>query len=117
MDENRFFVTVIASDKAQLRRLGDYGLDLFQQTSALTARTQVRMRSVPNGSGTATYERTDQMAEAQEFSIEGLLSLAEIGRLVEAGYSVLVRENAAQQSPVQTGGIEFQDWLQAMEGE
>lgn len=116
MDENHFFVTVIASDKAQLRQLGDYGLDLFQQTSALTARTQVRMRSVPNGSGTATYERTP-MAEAQEFSIEGLLSLAEIGRLVEDGYSVLVRESVAQQLPVQTGGMEFQDWLQAMEGE
>jgi len=117
MDVNHFFVTVIASGQAQLRQLGNYGLDLFRQTSAVTEKTQVRLRSVTGGVGVAAYEKTDQATEAQEFSIAGLLTLEEIGQLVEDGYSVLVQASATKRSPVQTGGMEFQQWLQEMEAE
>ncbi|HEY9660059.1 MAG TPA: hypothetical protein V6C65_16500 [Allocoleopsis sp.] len=117
MGKDHFFVTIIASNQEDIRQLGKYGLDLFQQTSAVTEKTQVHMRSIRDQVGIATYEKTDRMTEAQEFSIQGLLTLAEIGQLVEDGYSVLVRESAMKRSPVQTGGIDFQTWLKGMEAE
>ena len=59
----RFFVTITATDPARLREIGQFGLDLFSH----------RVRE-----------------EGPELG--GLVTLEDIGRLVEAGYRVLVHE-------------------------
>ncbi|MFB2980193.1 hypothetical protein [Microseira sp. BLCC-F43] len=68
----KFFVTVFAANRRALINLGDYHLDLFQATA--------------------------KASENDEFTIEGLLTLAEIERLVEGGYRVLVEEESAKRA-------------------
>jgi hypothetical protein len=80
----RFFVEVMAPDRVTLRRLHGFGLDLFRTTAS---------------------EHRDG-----GFRIEGLVTLEEVGRLVEDGYPVLVAEEASQRA----GGVEWSDlsdWL------
>jgi len=59
----RFFVTITAADPQLLRDVGRFGLDLF------------------------SHRHTDDGPE-----IGGLVTLEDIGRLVESGYRVLVHE-------------------------
>jgi hypothetical protein len=59
----RFFVTITAADPEKLREVGRFGLDLFSH-------------------------RPDEAGP----EIGGLVTLEDIGRLVEAGYRVLVHE-------------------------
>lgn len=59
----RFFVTITAADPESLREVGRFGLDLF------------------------SHRRTDEGPE-----IGGLVTLEDIGRLVESGYRVQVHE-------------------------
>jgi hypothetical protein len=62
----RFFVTVTAADPERLREVGRFGLDLF------------------------SHRHTDKGPE-----IGGLVTLEDVGRLVEAGYQVHVLETDA----------------------
>jgi len=81
---DRFFVTVFARDTEHLRRLFERGaLDLF-----------------------AT--RRD---EQERPSIDGLITLEAVGRLVEEGYEVLVAEtdHPADELP----RADFDEWLKA----
>jgi hypothetical protein len=59
----RFFVTITADDPTKLREVGRFGLDLFSH-------------------------RTDE----SKSEIAGLVTLEDIGKLVESGYRVLVHE-------------------------
>lgn len=86
---SRFFVTVLAPSRQTLIKLGEYELDLFQPTATVT--------------------------EQQEFAIDGLLTLEEVGRLVEDGYRVLVSEEASKKARAQTETVQFQEWLRGME--
>lgn len=61
--KRRFFVTITASDPEKMREVGSFGLDLF------------------------SHRPTDKGPE-----IGGLVTLEDVGRLVEAGYEVHVRE-------------------------
>ena len=61
----KFFVKIIAPSKLALINLQKFELDLFQPTSKMTG---------------------------NEFTIEGLLTLEEVGKAVENGYKVLVEE-------------------------
>lgn len=82
----RYFVKVIAGDRDALIGLRDFGLDLFQGTAA-------------TGDGEAT--------------IEGLLALEDVGRLVDAGYRVLVEDAEARRSrPQET--VSAESWLTDM---
>ncbi len=83
----RFFVTVIAQSKIALSSLHRSGLDLFQSTA--------------------------QVNEQKEFIIEGLLTLDEIGKLVESGYKVLVKEESSKQARARTEAIGFEQWKKA----
>ena len=85
----RFFVTVLAPSKRALLNLGEYDLDLFQPTAKAT--------------------------EQNEFAIDGLLNLEEIGRLVEEGYRVVVNEESSKKARARTEVAEFQQWLRGME--
>ncbi|MBA3766901.1 MAG: hypothetical protein H0W99_07915 [Acidobacteria bacterium] len=111
----KFFVTVIASDRSILQRLSKYDFDLFRQTAKLTDKREVTLRPIRGQAKTETYQETDNVREAREFVIEGLLSLEEIGRLVDDGYSVLVRENDKKGGRAHTEVIEFDEWLKGME--
>jgi hypothetical protein len=84
---SKFFVRVIADSRPGLLKLQKHEFDLFQPTS-----------------------KTD----GKEFTIEGLLTLEEIGRLVEEGYRVLVEDTAAKRSRAHQT-VEFTQFLKAME--
>lgn len=84
----RFFVTVQAPTRRALLELAKYDLDLFQPTVKVT--------------------------QENRFTIEGLLTLDEVGRLVEDGYQVLVEEEASKRARARSETIEFQDWIKGM---
>jgi hypothetical protein len=83
---SKFFVRVIADSRPGLLKLQKHDLDLFQPTS-----------------------RTD----GKEFTIEGLLTLEEIGRLVEDGYRVLVEDAASKRARAHQT-VEFTEFLKTM---
>lgn len=85
----RFFVTIITPNRRALVRLQEYDFDLFGPTSKIN--------------------------ERKEFTIEGLLKLEEIGRLVEDGYRVLVEEESSKRERAKSGGIDFEEWIKGME--
>jgi hypothetical protein len=62
---NRFFVTIIARDRQRLQDLFGRGLDLFAARS-----------------------------DKSGYRIDGLITLENVGKLVDAGYQVLVAETA-----------------------
>lgn len=111
--ESRYFVTIIAEDQAALRRLGNYELDLLHQTAAVTERRAVRLMSVKDKARPNEFVEAGPAGSTREFAIDGLLDLAQIGRLVEDGYQVLVREGASKRSNANLV-IDFQDWLKAV---
>lgn len=85
---NKFFVVVFASTRRALLSLSSYHLDLFQATA--------------------------HASQNQEFTIEGLLSLEEIERLVEDGYRVLVQEETSKRARATQEVTGFQEWMRAM---
>jgi hypothetical protein len=84
----KFFVTVIAPDRRALAALSSYEFDLFHPTA---------------------------QEKQEQFSIEGLLALEQVGRLVEDGYQVLVEEESSKRARARTETAEFRDWLKEME--
>lgn len=81
----RFFVEVRAQSPEAVRRLHAFGVDLFRTTAA---------------------EHPED-----GFGIEGLLSLDEVGRLVEAGYPVLVSEESSRRAASLGDVSDFAEWL------
>jgi carboxypeptidase T len=84
----KFFVKIIAPSKLALIGLQKFELDLFQPTS--------KMRD-------------------NEFTIEGLLTLEEVGKVVENGYKVLVEEVSSKRTRSATETIGFENWIQDTE--
>lgn len=81
---DRYFVKVFAPDKRQLLQLQKFDLDLFQPTARVGDNEAV---------------------------IEGLLTLAQVERLVKSGYRVLVEEESSKRS--RAGDVlELEQWLQ-----
>jgi hypothetical protein len=74
-------VTIIAGGREGLQALRGLDLDLFKPTARA---------AVPTAPG--------DPGRPGEFTVDGLLTLEEIGRLVSAGYRVLVHEDAAQKA-------------------
>lgn len=87
---SNYFVTVYAPDRQKLGQLRDFDLDLFSATA--------RVGEGKNGA-----------------SIQGLLTLEEIGKLVDTGYQVLVSEHESKRSRAQTEIAKFDDWIRVME--
>lgn len=81
----RYFVEVMATSKQQLINLHNFELDLFQPT----AKTK----------------------DANEFSIEGLLTIEDVKRLVENGYKVLVKKKPEDKTPAVSQIASFHDWI------
>jgi hypothetical protein len=96
----RYFVTVIAPTREALLDLRQHALDLFKPTAR---------------------------AAGEVFQVDGLLTLEEVGRLVAAGYQVLVRQDAesaalGRGAPAADGArqlarqtVSIQEWLKGME--
>lgn len=83
----RFFVKVYAPDRSKLRALQSYGFDLFHPTV-------MELRN-------------------KHYSIDGLLRLDEIQRLVLNGYQVLVEEESSKRARGPKEAVEFDQWLAA----
>jgi hypothetical protein len=122
----RYFVTVIAGGREGLLALRALDLDLFKPTAR---------EAVPTAPG--------DPGRPGEFTVDGLLTLEEIGGLASAGYRVLVHEDAAQRArgqisprhgaaargagaggaaraapdvaPQATEAVGFEEWLQGMQ--
>ncbi len=93
----RYFVTVHADDRAALRQLADFHLDLFQGTARLH---------------TAATAAADVAQDSPH--IEGLMTLAEVGRLVESGYRVTVEATEASRSRATRNVIDADTFLRSM---
>jgi len=81
---NRFFVKVIAADRTSLRRLQRFDFDLFQATSRQT--------------------------QDKRATIDGLLTMDEIEKLVLAGYQVLVEEESSKRAHGQSEVMTLEQW-------
>ena len=88
--EHAYFVTIFASDRPALLRLASYELDLIQQTAATAAVAAAAMR-VSGLDNQVDVTPDDENAT----SIDGLLTIQQIVRLVDDGYQLLVREAPA----------------------
>lgn len=80
----KFFVKIIASSKLALIGLQKFELDLFQPTSKMTD---------------------------NEFTIEGLLTLEQVGMVVENGYKVLVQEVSSKRTRSTKEMVAFDSWI------
>jgi hypothetical protein len=87
--EKRFFVTIVSTKKQKVRFLKHYDYDLFRE---------------------ALKSKKDK-----EFTIEGMLTLAQIERLVEDGYKVMINEEASTRARGRPQVIDFKTWLSEME--
>jgi hypothetical protein len=116
----RYFVTVIATGREALLALRQLELDLFKPTARPARPSDPGAPGAPGPYG----------APDEEYLIDGLLTLAEVGRLASAGYRVLVQEDAMQkargqiaprrarpagEAPEPSGPVGFEEWLKAME--
>jgi hypothetical protein len=90
----RYFGVIFARDADAMRSLQKFELDVFPQTA----------------------KRSDRDPDFP-FSIDGLLTPADIEAVVKAGYRVQVQESADKRSRAAEAPAEFGDWLQTMEAE
>jgi hypothetical protein len=112
---DEYFVTITAPDRQALLRLGSYELDLLHQTAAATERRVVRLATVKDKSSTTQFEATGRAHNEFELTMDGLLTLEQVGKLVDDGYQVLVRESARSRSQADQH-MEFKDWIKAVYG-
>lgn len=88
----RYFVVIFARDAGMLRALQRFELDVFPPTS----------------------KRTDRDKD-YPYSIDGLLTLAEVETVVKAGYRVLIEDPAAKRARGAESVKEFPEWLEEMQ--
>lgn len=95
---DRYFATIFAPSRKALLRLREYGLDIFEVTA----------REAKDGDAKA--------AETEEpgYSVEGLLTLEQVGRLAKDGYRVRVDDAADKRAHGRRQPIEFDEWLEGM---
>jgi hypothetical protein len=86
----RYFVTVYVSGPDQIGAVMRYGFDLF---------------------GEAIHADGDRVA------VDGLLTLAEAGRLVDDGHRVLLLEEASRRARAHLEITDFEGWLRDRERE
>lgn len=87
----KYFVQVIANDRQQLMDLQKFELDLFQATAKPT--------------------------NDKKFSIEGLITLDDVDKLVKNGYRVLVKKESPKRTPAIEETMSFQEWSESVKKE
>ena len=90
---DRYFVVVLARDADALRALQRFDLDVFPQTA----------------------KRRDEATD-YAYSIDGLLSMAEIAEVVKEGYRVEIEDPAENRARGIDNVTEFPEWLREMQG-
>jgi hypothetical protein len=88
---DRYFVVILAPDAAALRALQAFEFDVFPQTARGDA------------------------GKDFGFTIDGLLTMEEIERLVKEGYRVHIEDAAERRARGAENVIEFPEWLQRMQ--
>ena len=91
---DRYFSVILASDADAMRSLQKFELDVFPQTA-----------------------KRSNLDKDFPFSIDGLLTTAEIEMVVKAGYKVHIHESADQCSRAAESPAEFSQWLEEMQAE
>lgn len=88
----RYFARIFASDRRMLVRLGALDLDIVSHSAshAVTADAQ------------------------EQIAVEALVTMEEVQKLVDAGYAVLVEENADRRARAATEISTFDEWLKGM---
>jgi len=99
----RYFAVVIAPSKQALAKLQAYDLDLFHSTAQVL--TGLAAALPPSGAA----------GSDDGYRIDGLITLEDIGRLVDDGYKVLINTSGDQPTPAQTETIDFEQWLRELE--
>ncbi|HEY7081416.1 MAG TPA: M14 family metallopeptidase [Nitrososphaeraceae archaeon] len=89
--DTKFFVSIIAPTKLDLINLNKYEIDVFQSTA--------------------------QINEQKKFSIDGLLTLEEVGRLVKDGYKVTVKDESSKHARARSEAVGFKQWMTGTERE
>ena len=87
----RFFVQIIAKNKQQLMDLQKFELDLFQSTG--------------------------KSIEDKKFSIDGLITLEDVNKLVQNGYKVMVKKESMKRTPAIDETITFEEWSEVVKKE
>jgi|SRR5215467_3769841 len=82
---SRYFVTVYVPSSGSIGRTMRYGMDLFEES--------IR-------------------EEEGRVAVDGLLTLAEAGRLVDDGHRVLLLEEASKRARAHRDVSEFEEWLE-----
>ena len=91
---DRYFGVILARDADAMRSLQKFELDVFPHTA----------------------KRSD-LDKDFPFSIDGLLTAAEIETVVKAGYKVQIHESADQGARAAARPAEFPEWLAGMQAE
>ncbi len=91
----RFFVRIEAADQAAASALRNYGLDIFRATAVRAAAAQ--------------RAALDAGAAPGPLTLDGLLTLQEVERLVLEGYRVTIDGEAGRGRPAV---VEFDEWLE-----
>lgn len=99
---SRYFVEIEAPGRRALVDLGKLGLDLFRH-STVTVASNVRAAAATNAPVNMT--------------IEGLLDMNQVEKLVKAGYVVTVKEEASRHTSAARNVIDFEQWLKEMKEE
>jgi hypothetical protein len=102
---NRYFVTIHARSADDLRRVQKHGFDVFAQTAK---------RAAVAATTSAATEAAAPAAPEFGFTVEALLSTAEIETLVKEGLRVLVEDTAEARSHPTGQTLEFAEWLEQM---
>ncbi|MGB9168987.1 MAG: M14 family zinc carboxypeptidase [Nitrososphaeraceae archaeon] len=84
----RFFVQIIAKNKQQLMDLQKFELDLFQSTG--------------------------KSIEDRKFSIDGLITLEDVNKLVQNGYRVMVKKESMKRTPALDEIMSFEEWSEVV---
>jgi hypothetical protein len=126
---SRYFVTVHARSQDDLRRVQQYGFDVFAQTAKRSAATTAvgavgTTRSPPrrtarSSTAAAATAATATGAAAETaagfaFTVEALLSTDEIEALVKQGLRVTIEDTAEARSHPTGQTLEFTEWLEQM---
>jgi hypothetical protein len=90
----RYFCVILARDADAMRSLQKFDLDVFPPTA-----------------------KRSNLDKDFPFSIDGLLTTAEIETVVKAGYKVQIHESADQRSRAAERPAEFSQWLEGMQAE
>lgn len=97
----RFFVRIEAADEKAASALRKYDLDLFRESAVRAAAA----RRMAREAGAAPVPVV----------VEGLLTLAEVERVVLDGYRVTLDCEASQRARGRMEVVEFEEWLKGME--